>query len=132
MAERPRNEKEEKGRGEKEEKGRHNRADTLIWAAVLIWAGLVLLADTTGFGHDFNWWNTWAVIFVGAGAIVLLAAIIRLLIPEQRWGITGSLIMGFILIGVGLGGLVGWGLVWPIVLIAIGLIIVLRNLFRRR
>jgi len=43
----------------------------------------------------------------------------------------GSLILGIILVGVGLAGLVGWGVIWPLALIVIGLAILL-NSFRRQ
>lgn len=143
MSARRRNEKEEEKKGEKgekeeekgrgwEEKWRRDRGNAVTWAVLLIWGALVLLAETTDFAANFSWWSGWAVFFAGAGAIVLLGAIIRLLIPEHRRPVVGSLIFGFILLGVGLGGLVGWSWVWPLVLIAIALIILLRALVRRR
>ena len=158
MSERRRSEKEEKeekGRDEKEEKGRDEkgrdekgrgweekgkswdekrqggRVGTVVWASILIWAGLVLLQETTEL-LDLTWWNAWAVFFVGAGIIILLGVVYRLLVPEHRRPVTGSVIFAIILLGIGLGDLVDWGIIWPIVLIAIGLLIVLRVLVRRR
>jgi len=128
---------EEKGRGEKnwDEKWRRDAVNAAAWSGIFIWAGLMLLAETTGWGYQmFNWWNTWAMIMVGAGAILLIAVIARLLIPAHRRPIIGNLIMAVILLGIGLGSLttLGWGFVAAIALIVIGLAIVLGGIFRNR
>ncbi len=132
-----RHEKGANTRGEKswEEKWRRDPINALSWAAVFIWAGLGLIAETTGWGPDtFSWWNTWAVILAGAGAIFILTALIRLAMPEHRRPITGGLIFGLILLAVGLGDLTnwGWGVLGAVVFIGIGLIILLTGIFRRR
>ncbi|MDP2932054.1 MAG: hypothetical protein Q8O05_06125 [Chloroflexota bacterium] len=49
--------------------------------------------------------------------------------PRRRAG--GGLIFGLVLIGIGFGLLFGWSYVWPLVLIAIGVIILLRSLVGR-
>ena len=122
-------EKEEKGR---DEKWRRDPVASVTWAAVIIWVGLVLLADNLKLMVDFGWWNAWAVGFVGAGVIVLLQVLVRLTMPEYRWGVTGGLIFGFILLGIGLGMIVGWGMVWPLLLVAIGIAIIVRVFTRRK
>ena len=139
MAERPRHEKEEEKRREKEEekeqgwdeKWRRDRGSALTWAGLFIWGGLVLLAETTDFAARFSWWQGWGIFLAGAGIILIVQAVIRLLMPEHRRPVSGNLIMGFILLGLGLGGLVGWTFVWPSVLIIIGIIIVTRAFGRR-
>lgn len=131
------NEKDEKNRNEKnwDEKWRRDPINAACWAAVFIWAGLGLLAETTHWGPDtFSWWITWAVIMAGAGAIFIVCALIRLMMPEHRRPIVGNLIMGFIFLGVGLGELTEWGspLIGSIAFIGIGLIIILSGIFTRR
>jgi fatty acid desaturase len=132
-----RGEKGEKTRGEKswDEKWRRDPINAICWAAVFIWAGLGLFAETTNWGpRTFSWWNTWAVVLAGAGAIFIVCALVRLAIPEHRRPISGNLIFGFILLGVGLEDLTGWG--WgtlgAFILIAIGVIIIFSGIFRRR
>jgi len=127
MSERPRNEKEEKEEKGKEEgweeKWRRDPLNAALWAIVLIWAGLVLIAinlDIFGTG-----WKAWPVIFLGAGVIVLLGVVVRLLVPAYRRPVTGSIIFGFILLGIGLGELTRWDVVGALVLIAIGVSILL-------
>jgi len=121
-------EKEEKGR---DEKWRRDRVASGTWAAILIWVGLVLLAENLNLMSGFGLWNPWAFGFAGAGLIVLLGVVVRLSMPEYRRGVTGGVILGFILLGVGLGFVIGWGMVWPLVLIAIAVVILVRAFGRR-
>jgi hypothetical protein len=131
-----RHEKDEKNRGEKwEEKWRRDPINAGSWAAIFIWAGLCVLAETTNFGpENFSWWSAWGVILTGAGAIFILGALIRIFMPEHRRSIIGNLIFGFILLGVGLQETTqwNWGAMGAFVLIAIGIIIILGGVFRRR
>jgi hypothetical protein len=127
MSERPRDEKEEKEEKGKqegwEEKWRRDPLNAAMWALVLIWAGLVLIAANMNFFGIG--WEAWPVIFLGAGVIVLLGVVIRLLVPAYRRPVTGSIIFGFILLGIGLGELTRWDVVGALVLIAIGVSIIL-------
>lgn len=128
---------EEKSPQEKswDEKWRRDPLGTLTWAAIFIWAGLVLLANNLGYfqtaGSFLAGVEVWSLIFLGAGVLVLLEVLARLLFPEYRRGVTGSIIFGFILVGIGLGDIFSWELVWPFILIALGLAIVLRGVLRR-
>ena len=101
---------------------RSDRIDTLGWGAVLIWGGLVLFADVTGFASTLAWWEGWSMFLAGAGAIVLLLAGVRRFMLGQRRGVVGSAICGGMLLAFGLGDLIVW--IWPAVLIAIGVLIV--------
>lgn len=118
------NEKGEKGRDESwDEKWRRDPVEAAVWAFVLIWIGIVWLLSNTGaltfLGEDAEWW---AVGFLGAGLIILIGVGARLLVPAWRRPITGSLILGLIFIGIGLGQVTGgWVVVGPLVLIGIGI-----------
>jgi hypothetical protein len=144
MSEPRRNEKEEEKRGEKEEeKGRgrgwdekweRDRLRMISIAAIFIWGGLVAFAGTLNL-FNYNWeGHGWAVFLLGTGVILIGKVIIRVLIPEYRRAIGGSLIIGFILLAVGISDLTGWSwdYIWPIILVAIGLSILLRGALRRR
>ena len=136
---RPRHEKEDEKRGEKEEekrteknrgwdeKWRYNPVRTITIAAILIWGGIVALIDNFVTGN----FEGWAVFLIGAGVILLIKAGVRLM-PAYRRPAGGSFIIGLVLIGVGLGDLVGWQFVWPIILIIIALVIIFRGVYRRR
>jgi len=131
VSDRPRNEKEEKeekGRGDGwDEKWRSDPVDAAVWATILIWAGLVLLAGTLGIG-----WEVWPIVFLGGGVIVILGAVFRLLVPVYRRPVIGNLIIGVILLGIGLGGLTGrYEVIGALVLIVIGVGALLRGFIPR-
>ncbi len=150
MSEQPKNEKneEEKEREKREEKTaeekwRRDPLGAIIWGVILVWAGLVFLANSLGMFNNLNFGaifpgveivpvEAWTIAFIGAGVIVLIEAVIRVLVPAYRRPIGGTLVFGFILIGVGLGSIVGWELIWPLVIIAIGLAVLLGGFLRRR
>lgn len=146
MSERSHNEKEEKAEKEEEkqrqehekqekswdEKWRRDPLGAAVWACVLIWAGLVLLVNNLGWLARFERLEAWDLIFLGAGLLVLLEAGIRVLVPAYRRAVTGSIILGVILVAIGLGNALGWNLIWPLVIIAIGLVMLLRGLGWRR
>ncbi|MBI5031116.1 MAG: hypothetical protein HZB51_11355 [Chloroflexi bacterium] len=135
----PREEKDEK-QHEKEEKGRSDPLSTIVWGAIFIWAGLVLLADNLGYLSGFGLRgdtvpgafpfriSTWGLVFAGAGVIILLEVVVRLVMPEYRRHVVGSIITGFVFIGIGLGNLISWNVIGALVLIAIGIVILLRAL----
>ena len=137
MSEKRRNEKEDEKHTEKQEKEdekrkgwdekwRRDRVNAVSWALIIIWGAIVLLAETSGFGADhFSWWEgqAWAVFFAGAGAVLLLTALFRIVFPEHRRAIAGAVILGLVFLGVGVGELWEWDYVWVVVLIVIALII---------
>lgn len=132
MAEEKHDEKEEKEEKGRDEKWQRDPLNAIAWAAILIWAGLALLADNMGLLVRCEGLEAWSLIFMGAGLIVLAEAAIRLLVPEYRRPVTGSLIFGVILFAIGLGDVVNWGVVWALVLIVIGVGVLLRSLLPGR
>jgi len=127
-------EKEEK-QEEKEEKGPGWGRDPLggiIWALILIAAGLILLAQTQGLITWDQFGGIWNLIFVAVGLILLLEVAVRLLVPAYRRPVSGTLVFAFIMLAIGLGGSIGWSMIWPLFLIALGVAILLGGLFRGR
>ena len=131
-------EKEEKSY---EEKHRADPVESLVWAATLIWAGIVFLADNLGYLERLRIHaadllfempfepELWTLFFLGAGVLVLIGVVLRLVVPSYRRPILGSLIWAIVLFGLALGE---WSLIWPFILIAIGVSILLDGLTRRR
>lgn len=133
---------EEKSAEEKsyEEKYRRDPLGTLIWAFILIWAGVVWLANNFGFldririgfsdlPFDMPFAReVWAFFFLGAGVILLIEVIIRLTVPDYRRPVLGTFIMAVVFFGIGIGN---WELIWPLVLILIGATILLRGILRK-
>jgi len=129
-------EKEEKNRNESwDEKWRRDPVDAAVWALIFIWVGLVWLSHNMEWlfkGTDGRDEKTIAIGFLGAGVIVLLGVVLRLIVPAYRRPIIGSLIFGVILFGIGLSQLMEGIAVGAIILIGIGLIILLGGIFRQK
>jgi hypothetical protein len=128
-------ERDEKGQPwEKDEKGPSgDPLGGVIWALILISAGLIFLAETTLGLFDFEQFGgAWNVIFVAVGLILLLEVALRLLIPAYRRPISGTLVFAFILLALGLSGIIGWQITWPVFIIAIGLAMLISGLLRWR
>lgn len=127
------NEKSEEKYEKEDEKHNRDPLSSLAWALILIWAGLVFLANNLGWLDqiqvqqvlpeelNFLGLSTWSVIFLGAGVIVFLEAIIRTFVPAYRSSTGGNFFLAAIFLGIGLSGIFGWQLVWPFILIGMGL-----------
>jgi hypothetical protein len=112
--------------GNNEGKRGTDTLDKAWWAAVLIWIGLVLLAEYMGLLTSLWPLESWELIFIGAGVLALLGAVIRLLVPAYRHRIGWAIVVGVVLIAIGLGDTVSWGIIGPVVLIGIGLVVLVR------
>lgn len=113
-----------------EEKWRDDPVAAASWALILIWAGVVFLLQSLGIFTEMAWFDDWGLIFAGAGVIILLGAAYRLLVPAYRKPIGGTLIWAAVLFGIGLANMFGWSVIFPLVLIAIGVGILIRGLLR--
>lgn len=131
---RPLDEKDEKNEKEEEksESGARDPLSTIVWALIFISAGLILLAGSTGLVNWEAYGGAWNAILFVAGLILLLEAALRLIMPEYRRSIGGTLILAFVLIGIGLSGFLGAQVIWPLVLIAIGVSFIVNALLRSR
>ena len=110
----------------------HDRLDTQMWGAVLIWAGLVYLGYNLGLFEHLRLFkgpgsflagfqvDVWGIILLGAGVILLIGS----LAGGRR---SGSLVLAAVLMGVGLSSLFSWHLIWPFVLIAVGVGLLIRR-----
>jgi hypothetical protein len=133
-------EKDEEKRGqqhEKEEKSwdekwRRDPVEAAGWAVFLIWIGLVFLAENMKI--DLGMWASepWRLVLAGAGVITLVQVLIRVLVPTYRRSVIGSIIFGIVLLAIGFQGLNSWEVIWPIIVIAIGVAILAGALLRRR
>ena len=126
---------EEKQEEKQDEKWRRDPLSAIVWAGILIWAGLALLGDNMGLWDNLTILGSgvegWSIAFLGAGVIVLGEVVIRLLMPAYRRGVGGTMVFAAILLGVGLGEIVSWDLIGPLILIAIGVSVLFRGFFRR-
>jgi hypothetical protein len=115
-----------------EEKWRRDPLSAAVWALMLIWAGLVLLASNLTLLARFGDPDAWGLVFAGAGVILLLEVVVRVLAPAYRRPVGGTLILAAVLVSIGLRILTDSDMVWALVLIAIGVGMLLRGFTRRR
>ena len=129
-------EKNEK-QGEKHEKSwdekwHRDPLNAAVWAVIIIWAGLMLLAESLNLLDWFPWLEPWSLFFLGAGAILLLEVGIRLLMPAYRQPVILNAILGIIFLAIGLGDIISWECLLPLAVIVAGLYLLFRGVFRRR
>jgi len=137
---RERDEKDEKERREEQEK--HDEKEEkeqgrdplgrIMGALFLIIAGVILLAQSQGWVTWEQFGGLWNLFFVAIGLVLLLEALLRLVLPAYRRPILGQVIGGLVLLAIGLGGMTGFQLTGPVILIGIGLAILIGGLFRGR
>jgi hypothetical protein len=125
-----RHEKQEKQ--EKQEKNEKGRGGDLTGAItgglILIWLGLTFYLQENGYIASDNWW---AYFLIGLGAILILQGVFRY--ATRRRPPVGSVIGGVFLILIGLAFIQGFSAsLWPLILVAIGVAILLSALIGRQ
>jgi hypothetical protein len=107
---------------------------SLFWAAMLIFAGVVFLADNAGLLPTFNNADAWDWIMLGAGGLLLVDALLRGMVPDYGepswfWAVAGVVLL---LIGAGSVFAISFDLSnwWPLILIVIGVSTLMRSLQR--
>jgi hypothetical protein len=116
-----------------DEKSRRDPLSAMLWAGILIWAGVAFLIENLGLLRSMGLpatFDGWALAFAGAGVILLAGVLIRLTVPEYSGPVAGQVILGMIFLAVGLDDVYGWEIIGPVAIIAIGLVVLLRA-FRR-
>lgn len=135
----PRYEKQEKGQEKQEEKGqgldekyRRNPVRFVTSAVVLIWLGAFLLLQNQGIFTEND--RGWAIFVWGAAGLFLVEVAIRLVAPRWRQPVVGTFILAAVLTGVGAGlwSKDNWEIIGPIILIAVGIVLVAGRLLPRR
>jgi hypothetical protein len=130
--EKEREKRQEKGQG-LDEKYRRNPLGFVAWALVIIWFGVTMLLQNLDLFADGNEDQQWAIFVWGAGAIFLIEACLRLVVPRWRRSVLGSFVWGAVLVVVGFGLWYDkWEVVGPIIVIAIGVGILVGRLVPRR
>jgi hypothetical protein len=114
------------------ERRERQRLAGLWWAVALIWTGLVLGADSTGLVPQVGDASVWNWIFLGAGVVSILGAVYRLITTNVPNPIIWDWVWGSVCLIIGLDGFVALNIFWPIVLIAIGGVILVGELWWRR
>jgi hypothetical protein len=100
----------------------------LTGGLILILLGVLFLLAEMG---RVSWADWWAWFLVGLGAIFLLEALLRTSSAEGRRGISGRLAAGLILAIIGGSYLIGFMEWWPLVLIAVGIVVLVSAFLKK-
>ena len=127
-------EKDEKARDEKDEKSQEEkwRRDPLgrvIFGLIVIAAGIMFLLASQ---DKIAWDDWWAYFLLAIGGIFIFEVLIRSIMPAYRKPVFGKLIAGLVLIAIGASNIYGLVSGWPLIIIAVGVMILFNALFRIR
>ncbi len=101
----------------------------LFWGLILILVGVLFFFNQQS---EIGWDTLWKYLLIGLGAIFIIDGLAHYWNSAYRFSGLGRFIPGIVLIFVGIAFLYNFTQWWPIVLIALGVIILLSFLFRRR
>jgi hypothetical protein len=112
------------------DKAERKRLEGFWWAAVLIWAGLVFVADYFGFLPEIGGANAWSWIFLGAGVLGLIGAIVRVVSVDLPKPTGWDYFWSALFLVIGASGFFGEGIAFPLVILIVGVAILANVLFR--
>ena len=112
-------------------RARKNEAlSSSAWGAGVLWGGLVLLLHETGVLAAARVpMSPGALFFVGFGLIFAVAIAVTMLVPGYRRADFSAYVLCAGAIGLGLSS---WTPVWPVVVIALGVVMIARSASRLR
>jgi len=130
-------EKTEEKESEKswQEKTRRDPLAGIIWPLILIWLGVAMFIDRFGLLASvplLQGLSFWPFFAFGAGVILCGEVVVRLLVPEYRQPIGGTLFFAVLLMASGISQTFGWEIVAPVALIGLGVILLATSLMRSR
>lgn len=115
-----------------QEKAERKRLETLWWAAVFIWAGIVFVADYLDVLPEIREADAWSWIFLGAGVLGLLGALVRTASADLPKPTGWDYFWSALFLIIGASGFFGGGIAFPIALLVIGVAILANVLFRHQ
>jgi hypothetical protein len=110
-------------------KTKQNPFPRITGGLILILLGVLFLLAQM---NRISWADWWAYFLVGLGGIFLLEFLISRLSTTSPQARTGRLIAGVVLIIIGGAYLIGFVEWWPLILIAIGLVVLLSPLLGKK
>jgi len=112
-----------------EENKKHDPFSRITGGLILILLGVLFLLVTLDY---MSWGDWWPYFLIGLGVIFILEGIIRSISPTYREQITGKFIAGIVLIIIGSSFIVGMSNWWPLIIIAVGVIVLISPLWRKK
>lgn len=114
-----------------QQKAERKRLESFWWAAVLIWAGIIFLADYLGILPEVGEASSWSWIFLGAGLFGFLGALVRVVLIDLPRPSAWDVVWATVFVIIGASGFFGGDIAFPIVLLVLGIVILTNVLFRR-
>jgi hypothetical protein len=111
--------------------GERKYLETIYWGVVLVWAGLVFIADSLGILPQTDHGDAWSWVFLGAGLIALVAALWRATSPDWPSPTIWDYVWAGALLILGLAGFLNVQIAWPMILLLVG-VALLGTAFLRR
>jgi hypothetical protein len=93
----------------------------IVFGLMVVWLGVCFYLKHIGTLPADLWW---AYLLVGFGGLWILGGIVRLFVPRWHRGLLGAFIPGIVVGTIGLMFILGSWQYWPIILVAVGLVIV--------
>jgi hypothetical protein len=122
----------EKNRREQMQNENQRHESTLSgigWGLFFILIGGLFFADNRGWLHG----NGWLYFIIGLGCICVTGFLVRYFVGHSSlWQSIGSLLAGLALIYLGIAFLNGFGDWWPLALIPIGIIYLVKGIWNRK
>lgn len=112
-----------------EENKKHDPFSRITGGLILILLGVLFLLVTLDY---LSWGDWWPYFLIGLGVIFILEGIIRSTSPSYREHVTGKFIAGLVLIVIGSSFIVGLSNWWPLIIIAVGVIVLISPLWRKK
>jgi hypothetical protein len=116
---------------QKDTKEGRKTIDALFWGGVLLWAGLVFAAESFDMLPQIGGAGPWSWIFLGAGLYALVGAFYRMSSESYPNPNTWDWIWAGIFIIVGISGFTAIDFAWPLILLLVGGVILVRALTGR-
>ncbi len=104
-----------------------DRYSGMTGGLILILLGILFLLSLH---HYIHWSDWWAYFVMGLGAILVLDFVVRSASASKRGANTGKIVAGAVLIVIGATHVFGLSTWWPLILIAVGLILLVSS-FRK-
>jgi uncharacterized membrane protein YjjP (DUF1212 family) len=118
---------QEKEQTAAEKKNRHDPYPRITGGLILILLGVLFLLATLDY---LSWGDWWAYFLFGLGCILILEALVRSTSPAFREHMIGRLIGGIVLVVIGASFIFGMTNWWPLIIIAVGVVLVISTLWR--
>ncbi len=110
-----------------DKKALRSRMEAIYWAGALIWVGLVFGAEELGLFPKIGTASAWSWVFLGVGLYGTVLNVYGTISPKINVTTTGDYLWSGFWLMLGLSGFFTTSILWPIVLVALGVGILVKG-----